>query len=90
MCAPESSSSQTASSRVSAKAGTEITLTSSGAGEPAHYRARVRLGLGGPPVAFGIEMNGMSLAAFLDHVAREHGWALRYDEGALSQQAAGR
>lgn len=73
---------------VSAKAGTEITLTTSGAvsrpiaAHGAEWDWAARL-------SPRIEMDGTSLAAFLERVAREHGWDVRYDDPVLSQEAAG-
>ena len=73
---------------VSAKAGTEITLTASGAvsrpiaAHGADWEWAARL-------SPRIEMDGMSLTAFLERVAREHGWTVRYDDPVLREQAAG-
>jgi hypothetical protein len=72
---------------VSGRAGTEITLTDSGAasrpilphGPEWDWTARVS-----PP----IDMEGMSTAAFLERVAREHGWVVQYADPALAQEAS--
>ena len=72
---------------VSAKAGTEITLSGTGAvscpiavhGSDWEWMARL---------SPSVEMNGASLAVFLERLAREHGWTVRYDEPALGRQAA--
>jgi ferric-dicitrate binding protein FerR (iron transport regulator) len=71
---------------VSGRAGTEITLSESGAesrpiashGSEWDWTAHVS-----PPV----NMEGMSTAAFLEHVAREHGLAVQYADPALAREA---
>jgi ferric-dicitrate binding protein FerR (iron transport regulator) len=73
---------------VSGRAGTEITLSASGAvsrpisahGSDWDWTARVS-----PP----LKMEGMSVAAFLERVAREHGWAVRYADPALAREVSG-
>ena len=72
---------------VSGRGGTEITLSSSGAvsrpitahGIEWDWTARVS-----PP----LDTEGLSVAAFLERVAREHGWTLRYDDPALARDAS--
>ena len=72
---------------VSGRAGTEITLSESGAvsqpiavhGSEWDWIARVS-----PPV----EMEGMSVAAFLESVAQEHGWTVRYPDPALGRETS--
>jgi hypothetical protein len=73
---------------VSGRAGTEITLSAAGVvsrpftvhGSDWDWTARVS-----PP----LNMEGMSVAAFLEQVAREHGWAVHYADPALAQEASG-
>jgi hypothetical protein len=65
---------------ISARRGTEIILSSSGAvrrpvavhGEEWQWTARLALPL---------EMDGTSLAQFLERIAREHGWTVEYRGG---------
>ena len=72
---------------VSGRAGTEITLTASGAvsrpiasyGSEWDWTARVS-----PP----LHIEGMSLARFLDRLGREHGWAVRFADAALAREAS--
>jgi ferric-dicitrate binding protein FerR (iron transport regulator) len=72
---------------VSGRAGTEITLSASGAASrpiAAHgaewdWTARVSPHL---------DMEGMSTAAFLENVAREHGWVVHYTDQGLAQEAS--
>ena len=73
---------------VSGRAGTEITLSESGAasrpivsyGSEWDWTARVS-----PP----LNMEGMSTAAFLERVAREHGWVVNYADQVLAREASG-
>jgi hypothetical protein len=72
---------------VSGRAGTEITLSAAGAvsrpivahGSEWDWTARVS-----PP----LDMEGASMAAFLERVAREHGWIVRYADSALAGEAS--
>jgi ferric-dicitrate binding protein FerR (iron transport regulator) len=72
---------------VAGRAGTEITMSADGAvsrpitahGLEWDWTASV-----GPQ----LEMEGMSLAAFLERIAREHGWTLYYGEPALAREAS--
>ena len=72
---------------VSGRAGTEIMLSASGAvtqpiavhGPAWDWTARVS-----PP----LEMEGMSVAAFLERVAQEHGWTVRYADSALARESS--
>jgi FecR protein len=72
---------------VSGRAGTEITLSAAGAvsrpivahGSEWDWTARVS-----PP----LDMEGTSMAAFLERVAREHGWIVRYADSALAGEAS--
>jgi ferric-dicitrate binding protein FerR (iron transport regulator) len=72
---------------VSARGGTEITMSPSGAvsspiaqhGPEWQWTARVA-----PPLPF----DGLSLASFLAHVAREEGWTLQYADPALGREAS--
>jgi ferric-dicitrate binding protein FerR (iron transport regulator) len=71
---------------ISGRAGTEITLTATDAvmrpiapNSPEWaWVARVS-----PP----LQMDGVSLAAFLARVAREQGWSVEYDDAALAREA---
>jgi ferric-dicitrate binding protein FerR (iron transport regulator) len=72
---------------VSGRAGTEITLSATGAvsrpivahGSDWDWTSRVS-----PP----LDMEGTSMAAFLERVAREHGWVVRYADPALAGEAS--
>jgi ferric-dicitrate binding protein FerR (iron transport regulator) len=72
---------------ISGRPGTEILLSADGAvsrpiaihGSEWDWTTRVS-----PPVA----MEGMSLAAFMERVAHEHGWTLRYASPAVEANAA--
>lgn len=73
---------------VSARGGTEITLSNSAAvsrpiaahGPAWEWTARVS-----PP----LDIEGVALSIFLERIAREHGWALHYADPALAQDASG-
>ena len=73
---------------VSGRGGTEVTLSASGAvsrpiavhGSEWDWTARVLRPL---------DIEGLALSMFLEWIAREHGWALRYDDPALAREAAG-
>jgi ferric-dicitrate binding protein FerR (iron transport regulator) len=79
----------TASDRsISGRAGTEITLSAAGAesrpiatyGPEWDWTTRVS-----PP----LEMDGLSLASFLDRIAREQGWTIEYRYPAMERDAQG-
>jgi hypothetical protein len=73
---------------VSGRAGTEITLSATNVvsrsiaahGSVWEWMARIS-----PP----FEMDGTSLAVFLERVAREHGWIVHYADPALAREASG-
>jgi ferric-dicitrate binding protein FerR (iron transport regulator) len=73
---------------LSARAGTEITLSPRGAvsrpfaayGAEWDWVARVA-----PPLAF----EGTTLTVFLERIAREHGWTIHYADPALAREASG-
>jgi ferric-dicitrate binding protein FerR (iron transport regulator) len=73
---------------VSGRAGTEITLSASGAvsrplavyGSEWEWTAALTAPL---------DIEGMALAAYLDYLAREHGWVLQYSDQALAREATG-
>lgn len=72
---------------VSGDAGTEITWTGSGAvsrpiaayGPEWEWAARM-----GPP----LDIEGMTLATFLERISREQGWRLRYADPALARESS--
>jgi ferric-dicitrate binding protein FerR (iron transport regulator) len=72
---------------VSARDGTEVTLTTAGAvsrpfaahGPEWDWTAGIS-----PP----FDIEGLSLSVFLDRIAREHGWALQYADSALAREAS--
>lgn len=72
---------------IPARSGTEVTLT------PAGAETRV-VSVHGPEwdwtadVGATFEIEGKPLAAFLDHLCREHGWTLRYADAALARDAS--
>jgi ferric-dicitrate binding protein FerR (iron transport regulator) len=73
---------------VSGRAGTEITLSATGAvSRPivAHGSEWEWVASISPP----LEMEGASVAAFLERVAREQGWTVRYADPALAREASG-
>jgi ferric-dicitrate binding protein FerR (iron transport regulator) len=73
---------------VSGRAGTEITLSATGAvsrpieGHGSEWEWVASMS---PPV----EMEGASVAVFLERVAREHGWTVHYADPALAREASG-
>ena len=72
---------------VSARAGTELTVSSGGA----THRA---IPANAPDWAWAVdlapvfEIEGRTVSAFLDHVAREQGWTVRYADAALTRDAS--
>lgn len=73
---------------VSGRAGTEITLSSIGAvSRPfATHGAEWDWTAALSPA---LDSEGMSLAAFLERLAREHGWVVHYSDSTLAREAAG-
>jgi hypothetical protein len=73
---------------VSGRGGTEVSLSAAGAvsrpiavhGSEWDWTARVL-----PPLA----IEGLALSTFLERIAREHGWALRYADSTLARDASG-
>lgn len=76
-----------ASRSVSGRGGTEVVFSDSGAvtrpfsahGPEWDWTAQI---------APGVEIEGLSLAAYLEHLSREHGWTLRYADPALARDAS--
>ena len=73
---------------IPARPGTELTLAAAGAVSTTvpTYGPEWEWAVSLAP-AFAIE--GRPLAAFLEHLSREHGWALRYADAALAREASG-
>jgi ferric-dicitrate binding protein FerR (iron transport regulator) len=72
---------------VSARAGTEITMSTAGVVSSAiavHGPEWDWVGRLAPPLAF----DGATLSEFLERVAREEGWVLRYADTALGREAS--
>lgn len=73
---------------VTARAGTELTLR----GNEITSRSVSRDGrewAWAAALAPRFDIEGRSVAAFLEHVSREHGWSLRYADAALARDASG-
>lgn len=73
---------------LAARPGTELTVDRTG------VTSRVVAPYGGDwawaaALAPGFAIDGRSLAAFLEHVCREHGWTLVYGDGELGREASG-
>ena len=71
---------------ISARRGTEITLSASGAVTrpiAAHSPEWAWTSRVAPP----LEIDGVPLATFLDHVAREQGWTVEYRDAAIARKA---
>ena len=72
---------------IPARPGTEVTLAAAGT-------VSRRVSAHGPEwewavnLAPAFEIEGRPLAAFLDHLSREHGWTLRYADAALARDAS--
>ena len=72
---------------VTARAGTEITVT----GQETVTRPIAAYGSDwawAASLAPRFDIEGRSVAAFLEHVSREQGWSLRYEDAALARDAA--
>ena len=56
---------------------------------PAQSHRMDRSGTGRPAWLRRWEMEGLALSVFLERIAREHGWQLRYADAALASEASG-
>lgn len=73
---------------IQARSGTELTIASAGdVSRPVSTHGPEWEWAASLAPAFDIE--GRTLAAFLEHLSREHGWTLRYADAALAREASG-
>jgi ferric-dicitrate binding protein FerR (iron transport regulator) len=72
---------------VTARAGTELTLRDNEVARRSVSRDG-REWDWAAALAPGFDIEGRSVAAFLEHVSREHGWSLRYADAALARDAS--